>query len=109
MVKPAERTLKKKFRRRAKGKATEYFEREKKGKKKCALCGTGIAGTKKAGKARKESKSQKRPSAPFGGELCNRCRHAVVQEAIKVREGIKKESDVGMKQRRLVKILSEKK
>ncbi len=107
MAKPSDKPKKRKFRRKAFGKAREYFEKPEKGRRKCGVCGKILAGTRSEKKSRKESKSQKRPSGKFGGILCGRCRRLVIEEAVKVREGIKQLKNVDIRLRGYVKELSE--
>jgi len=109
MAKPSDKPKKKKFRRKAVGKAKEYFVKEEKGHNRCGMCGKAIAGTKNANKARKESKSQKRPSSRFGNELCGTCRRKAIEESVKVMEGLKGLDKVDVRLRGYVKRASEEK
>ncbi|MCX8190354.1 MAG: hypothetical protein N3F05_03975 [Candidatus Diapherotrites archaeon] len=87
MGKKAKSSRKKIYRRTPSGRVNIYFEKKsKKGKASCALCKSKLAGTKQA---KNISKSEKRPSALLAGILCNKCRRVVIEEAIKVREGVK--------------------
>ncbi len=100
MPTPGERTKKKKYRRTPGGKTKVYFERDRHGKASCALCNAKLAGVPRQDEVRKLSKTEKRPSVPFGGVLCNKCRTSVIEEAIKIKEGIKKleECKIGKRQ-----------
>jgi ribosomal protein L34E len=75
--------------------------RQKTSKKTCAICPAQLSGVPhglaKAG-TRKLSKTQKRPSVPFGGVLCTGCRSLVAEETAKVLSGKKiEEVDLSMK------------
>lgn len=93
MVKPGQKTKKKKYRKTPGGKAKAYFERKRHGKASCALCGNALAGVPKQDEVKKLSKTERRPSAIFAGVLCNRCRNTVLEEAIKIKENIKNMRD----------------
>ena len=94
MVKPSERRKKKKFRRTPGGKTNRVSLKKRPSAKKCQLCGSKLSGTLSGRKEVKASLSQKRPSAPFAGRLCNVCRAVVMEEALKVKLGVKKEEEV---------------
>jgi len=82
---------KKMYRKTPSGKTKVYFKKEKrKSCASCALCSKTLAGVSNE---RNLSKSEKRPSAMFAGVLCNECRTTVVEEAIKVKQGIKRLED----------------
>ncbi|MFH0954945.1 MAG: 50S ribosomal protein L34e [Candidatus Micrarchaeota archaeon] len=69
----------------------------KSAKKTCALCENALHGVphgKRVAKVRKLSKSEKRPSVPFGGILCGPCRKQVIEEAAKVVSGTKEEFEI---------------
>ncbi len=100
MPKRSERGKKRKFRRRASGKAKPYFAEGKSGKNCCALCGAVLHGTphgKSASAVRQLGKSERRPSALFAGTLCGKCRTLVVEEAAKVDCKAKKLADVELR------------
>ena len=70
---------------------------KKSAKKTCALCGNALSGVphgKRVAQVRKLSKTQKRPTALFGGTLCAPCRKQVIVEAAKVTSGAKDEFEV---------------
>jgi len=85
------------------GSKREYF----KGKHKKQLCAitkkalSGVPHEDKVGKGKK-SKTEKRPSAPFGGILSGEAREKVFIEMGKVIAGIKKLEDVDQKYRKYV-------
>ncbi|MCD6478401.1 MAG: 50S ribosomal protein L34e [Candidatus Diapherotrites archaeon] len=82
---------KKAYRRTPSGKTKIYFKKRKHSScASCALCSKKLAGVSNE---RNLSKSEKRPSAIFGGVLCNKCRKTVIEEAIKVKQGIKRLED----------------
>ncbi len=103
MVQPSERRKKKKFVKTPGGKTKKIYFKRKDSEKKCAVCDNIVAGTLKASKEAKASKSEKAPSVMFGGQLCNTCRARIIDEAIKVKEGIKKEETVELRIRDFVK------
>jgi len=96
----AKSSRKKIYRKTPAGRIKIYFEKkQKKGKAKCALCGRTLLGTSNQ---RKRGKSKKRPTAMFAGELCNICRTAVIEEAIKVAQKIKKLKSCDIAQRKYI-------
>ena len=99
-------TKKKKKRRTAKG-CKQYFVRGKTGKRCCAICGSELQGVPH-GKTRAElgkmSKTEKRPSVPFGGVLCTKCRRIVAEEEAKLNNGLKALGSVDLRIRKYVKI-----
>ncbi len=66
--------------------------RGKTAKRQCSICGNPLEGVPhgatKSG-VRKLSKTQKKPSVPFGGILCNKCRTITSEEAAKIISGKK--------------------
>ncbi|MAG21980.1 MAG: 50S ribosomal protein L34e [Candidatus Diapherotrites archaeon] len=102
MTSPGQKTKKKKKRRSAKG-SKEYYVREKTSKRQCGVCGgilQGVPHGKKDSEVRKLSKTQRRPSVPFGGVLCTKCRRIVAVEKAKVENDLKKIKDVDLKLRK---------
>jgi len=70
---------------------------KKSAKKTCALCQNALHGVphgKRVAKVRKLSKTEKRPTALFGGTLCGTCRKQVMEEAAKVNSGAKEEFEI---------------
>ncbi|MBN1941374.1 MAG: 50S ribosomal protein L34e [Candidatus Diapherotrites archaeon] len=62
----------------------------KSAKKTCALCKAQLHGVPHGAKTsatKKLSKTQKRPSAIFGGILCNKCRSMIAEETAKILSG----------------------
>ncbi len=105
MTKPSDKTKKKKFRRSVKGKSKAFYDKAKKAKHKCGLCKNtllGVPHSKGPGKITKLSKTQKRPSVPFGGVLCTKCRTKVIDEAVKIISKEKKENELEMKPKNYV-------
>lgn len=104
MVAPWQRRLKKKFRKSASGSKAERYS-EKKSRPQCAITGKKLAGVPNSTKAglSKKSKTEKRPSAPFGGVLSGEAREKVFIELGKVVAGIKEIDDVDVKYRKYVK------
>lgn len=104
MVAPWQRRLKKKFRKSASGSKPVRYSK-KKVVAKCAITKEklfGVANTTKAGLSKK-SKTEKRPSVPFGGVLSGKAREKVFIELGKVVAGIKNIDDVDYKYRTYVK------
>ncbi|MBW2991025.1 50S ribosomal protein L34e [Candidatus Woesearchaeota archaeon] len=66
------------------GKTRQVYVKKKTKTHKCAKCGIKLKGIPRlsATKAKKISKSKKRPERPYGGFLCNKC----------AREKLKKEA-----------------
>lgn len=102
MPTPGQKTKKKKKRRTAKG-CKDYYVREKTGKHHCAICGHELHGVPH-GKINvmvsKLSKTEKRPSVPFGGILCTKCRRLVIEQETMVKNGFKKIDGVDFKARK---------
>ena len=106
MTKPGDKTKKKKKRRVTSG-SREYFEREKTSKAVCGLCGSQLHGMphgKKVSEVSKMSKTEKRPSVPFGGVLCTKCRRMVAEERAKLESGTKQASEIEIRIKKFVGI-----
>jgi ribosomal protein L34E len=103
MVKPFEKTLKQKD-RKTMSETKRVFEHEKPKKVKCPVTGKPLSGVAHAikCKAQKLSKTQKRPSVPFGGTLSTKAREQVFIETGKVISGIKNIDDVDNKYKQYV-------
>ena len=82
----------------------EYFNKDHK-KQKCSITGKDLAGVPGGTQCErgKHSKTEKRPSAPFGGILSGEAREQVFIELGKVVAGVKKIDDVDSKYRTYVK------
>jgi ribosomal protein L34E len=106
MVAPGKRRMQYKQRKSASGTKREYFKGKHK-KQTCAVSGKVLAGVPHETKSghSKHSKTEKRPSAPFGGILSGEVRAQVAVEAGKVHAGVKKMDDVDEKYRKYVKQL----
>lgn len=99
MPKPSNRTAGKKFYRAVGGETRVTYLENRPGKHHCANCGGvlhGVPHGKGVAGARRLSHSQRRPSALFAGKLCGRCRSTAVEEAAKVKTGLKALADVGL-------------
>lgn len=104
--KKSDRSKKKKFRRKASGKAKRVFVKDKPGKHKCALCKKTLHGVphgKTSAEVRKLSKTKRRPTALFAGVLCGSCRALVVGEAAKAEANAKKFGDIELRLQKYVK------
>lgn len=97
MSKPSDRRKKKKFRKTPGGKTKRVFFKKHSSRKQCALCERVLSGTLTREREAKASLTEKRPSAPFAGSLCNVCRARVFEEALKIKEGVKKASDLELR------------
>lgn len=108
MPKRSDRIRKKRMVRTVSGKAKTIFKDAKARKARCALCEKvmhGMPHGRKVSKLGKMSRTEKRPEALFAGTLCNKCRLEALEEAIKVKVGIKKSSELDMEARKYVKEL----
>lgn len=106
MTQVKDRNMKKVFTRTPKGKAKIGYKEEKKHKNVCAVSGKKLHGVPQGlcpSKVGKLAKTEKRPSVRFGGVLGGGSRKKVVEEALKVREGIKSIDSVSFKLRNFVK------
>jgi len=93
------------------GKTRARSGAKKTGKKSCNNCGTMLHGMPHGltmTKSRSLSKSQKRPSVMFAGELCSKCRRKVLDEAIMVRQNSKSKANIDLSIRKAVEKAMEK-
>lgn len=105
MPKPSERGSEKKFVRTPGGKVSVRYFKGKASKHRCAICKGllhGVPHSKRKAEVKKLSKSERRPSAIFGGILCSRCRTNIIEEAIKVKHKLKDVSDIELNNRKYV-------
>jgi len=104
MVAPGKRIMKYKHKKTKSGTKREYFDKNHK-KQKCAITGKTLSGVPYGRQCEraKHSKTEKRPSAPFGGVLSGEARAEVFTELGKVVAGVKKIDDVDSKYRGYVK------
>ena len=106
MVKPSDRSKKKKFVRTPKGKSKRIVKDKKHGKLKCALCKKQLHGVmhgKTSSERKKGPKTRKRPSVVFGGVLCSECRTKVLEETIKLKENLKTINSIELRLKPFVK------
>lgn len=99
MTKPKNRStsIRKVKRKVPSGESREYYiRRKKKPKASCAICHSPLRGIGSG------SKSERRPTRRFGGNLCHRCSARVLVEAQRVREKAKSLDDVELLYRRYV-------
>lgn len=78
----------KRIQRRTPGGRTVIHKKKKKtAKHKCAICHGLLHGTPRGPRVeiRRLSKTQRRPSRPFGGQLCSKCTRNIVALKAKVR------------------------
>lgn len=105
MPKPSERWKKKKKYKSRKGEMRIAYGRRKTSKHKCALCKKvmhGMPHGKTRSKTKKLSKTERRPSALFAGTLCNLCRKRIIEEAIKVKLGLKELDKVELRHKKYI-------
>lgn len=79
--------MKKKVQRRTPGgKTVTHRKKKKTAKHKCAICKELLHGTPRGSlvEIRKLSKTERRPSRPFGGQLCSRCSRIVISLRAKI-------------------------
>ncbi len=87
MVRPGLRRMKKVKRRTPGGALRFIFKRKMHSKHKCAICDSELAGTPR-GKPiiiKRLKKVQRRPTRPFGGQLCSKCMRKVVAMKAKLK------------------------
>ncbi|MFH1257203.1 MAG: 50S ribosomal protein L34e [Candidatus Diapherotrites archaeon] len=105
MPRRSQRSKSKKFRKTPGGKTKTHYFKGKGSKHECASCGKqlhGVPHSRKNFEVRNLSKSQRRPSALFGGVLCGKCRRIVVEETAKVKHGLKEAGDVSLSLKKFV-------
>lgn len=111
MPNQSERRKARKFYRAPSGETRMTFFKEKASKKTCGLCGETLHGVlhgKRKTQVLQLSKSQRRPSVLFGGVLCSSCRTEIIEEAVKVKTGLKNLSEVGFVERKFVEMAMNK-
>ena len=99
MTKPSDKTKQKKFTRTPGSKTKVKYDRAKTGKHKCSLCQKVLHGMphgRTPAEVRKLSKTERRPSALLAGTLCNQCRTLALEEAFKVKAGLKDLNQVSL-------------
>lgn len=90
--------------KRMPSKTKKIYFKGKDSKKKCAITGRVLQGVPHdKTKRSKHSKTQKRPSVPFGGILNTQAREKIFIELGKVTSGTKSIDDVSQKYRKYVK------
>jgi large subunit ribosomal protein L34e len=86
-------------------KVAVHFPAEKHAKHKCAHCGKvlhGVPHGKGKSGVSKLSKTERRPSVVFAGILCADCRSVAIQEAAKVKYGLKEKSSIDLKLKKYI-------
>lgn len=106
MVAPQKRRSNKKFKKTPSETKREYFKSQNT-KVECAITGKRLSGVPQGTKSAvaKCSKTEKRPSVPFGGILSGEARERVAIETAKVVAGVKSIDDVELKYRKYVEQL----
>jgi len=97
MPKRRERSKSKKFRKTPGGEVAIHFFKGKGSKQECALCRHQLHGVphgRKNFEVHTLSKTERRPSAAFGGVLCGKCRRTIIEETAKVKHGLKEMGEV---------------
>ena len=108
MTKPSDKTRARKARKMPGGQTKSSYKDYKTGKHHCSVCQRvmhGMPHGKTRGEMAKLSKTEKRPEALLAGTLCNLCRATAVEEAVKVKLGLKPLKDVALNYRRHVERL----
>ena len=87
MVRPGLRRMKKVKRRTPGGALKFIFKRKMHSKHKCALCSGELSGVPRGRPAiiGRLTKSKRRPTRPFGGQLCSKCSRKVVAMKAKLK------------------------
>jgi len=91
--------------RRTPGNRTVTHTKPKKtGKHECAICHGILHGTpaRAVVQIRRLKKSQRRPTRPFGGQLCSRCTRKIMVYRAQLKGKIIKPADVPISLRRFV-------
>ena len=86
-------------------KSVIHIANEKHSKHTCASCEKilhGVPHGKNKSDISKLSKTQRRPSVVFGGILCPECRTVVIQEAAKVKYGLKDKNRIDLKMKKYI-------
>ncbi len=95
------RSVKKTKKKTPGGETRAYYKSEKPSKHKCGRCGKLLAGTPNEvpSKIKKLSKSEKKPSRPYGGNLCSNCLERLLryQTRFEVKHGYKEYSELPLK------------
>lgn len=78
------------------GRSKLVYRREKYGSPQCALCGNVLIGVPSgsASKIHKLTRSQRKPTRPFGGQLCSKCFRKVIAMKAKYKLKLIKAEDV---------------
>jgi len=111
MVQPKDRVKGKKFRRTPGARVSVHYAKKKNSKCKCSLCKKvmhGMPHSKTIAEVRKLPKSKRRPEVLFAGKLCNKCRTLVVEEAIKLKEGLKTREEIALNLLSLIDEINER-
>lgn len=68
------------------GKTVIHYKPRKPGKAKCAECGAELKGVPRelSSKMKNMPKTKKRPSRPYGGNLCSKCMRKKILEKAKL-------------------------
>ncbi len=96
---------KKKFLRHGKKRGEKiHLDRRRTAKQKCGICKRPLRGVKHGAdksQLHKLSKTERRPSVPFGGLLCSECRTVIAEETAKTLAG-KKILEIDLRYRHFV-------
>lgn len=101
----------KKFIRTVSGKVRIGQQVKKTKKRQCILCKSQLHGVphgKSKAMLAQMSKTEKRPSAIFGGKLCSKCRRKVIDAAIMVKQNSKSMPNVDLSLKKFVIQTTEK-
>ncbi len=81
-----------------------HKRREKTSKHVCGLCGSVLSGVPrgKGSEIKKMTHSQRKPSRPFGGQLCSRCTRNIIKLRAKLNAKLIEQKDVPIRLRSYV-------
>lgn len=96
MVRPSLRRMKKVAKKTPGGRIKMQYRHKVYSKQKCAICKSLLHGTPSGSPASiaKLTKSQRRPTRPFGGQLCSKCSRKVLAMKAKYNLKLIKEEDI---------------
>ena len=96
------KSVKRVFRRTPSGRVSTLFKAGKHKPARCRLCGALLGGVKLS---RRVAKSEKVPSRIFAGQLCPACVSDVVKAKARMRAGVAKLADFGLRQREFISMV----
>lgn len=87
MVRPGLRRMKQVKQKTPGGKLKTAYRRKMYSKHKCGICGGELAGVPRGKPVviKRLTKSKRRPTRPFGGQLCSKCSRKVIAMKAKLK------------------------